>query len=117
MADTLAVQLTLDGYVVATAYAADEAIQKIEAHQPHCVLLDIDMPDIDGYELATLLRHRYKDDIVLIAVTGSSEQEARIKETFAVVDHHFQKPVEPAALRRILPPVRAADPHHARPST
>ena len=46
VADTLAMQLTLDGYDVATAYAANDAIQRIEAHQPHCVLPDISMPDI-----------------------------------------------------------------------
>ena len=121
VADALAAQLTLDGYRVATAYAADDAIRRIEALQPHCVLLDIGMPDIDGYELATLLRHRYKDDIVLIAVTGSDEKAARVADTFALVDHYFQKPLDPAALRKLLPPLRAggraAERQHAGPAT
>lgn len=103
VADALSMQLTLAGYRVATAYDAYQAIQLIEAHQPHCVLLDIGMPGIDGYELATLLRHRYKDDIVLIAVTGLDEKQARVADTFQVVDHYLQKPIDPTKLNQILP--------------
>lgn len=116
VADALSMQLSLDGYRVATAYDADEAIRRIEEHRPHCVLLDIGMPGMDGYELATLLRHRYKDDIVLVAVTGWSERQACVADAFAVVDHYFQKPLEPAALRKILPPLRGPDRHHAGPA-
>ena len=64
------------------------------------------MPGIDGYELATLLRHRYNDDIVQIAVTGWSDSDARVADTFSVVDHYLQKPVDPTRLRRLLPPLR-----------
>ena len=103
VADTLAMQLTLDGYTVHTAYSAAEAILEIEEHHPHCVLLDIDMPDIDGYEFVTLLRHRFKDDVVLIAVSGSDEAQARVSETFSMVDHYFRKPIDTRALRKVLP--------------
>jgi DNA-binding response OmpR family regulator len=104
VADALAAQLALDGYSVRTAYAADDAIRSIEAELPHCVLLDIRMPEIDGCELATILRHRFKDEIVLIAVTGSTEDEVRARDTFAVVDHWFLKPIEPKVLRQVIPP-------------
>lgn len=105
-ADTLAMLLSSDGYSVATAQSGEEAILTIEEHKPHCVILDIGMPGIDGYELATLLRHRYNDEIVLVAVTGWSDREARVADTFAVVDHYYQKPVDPERLRRLLPPLR-----------
>jgi CheY-like chemotaxis protein len=105
-AETLAMLLSTDGYSVATALSGEEAILAIEKHSPHCVILDIAMPGIDGYELATLLRHRYNNDIVLIAVTGWSDREARVADTFAVVDHYFQKPVDPNHLRRLLPALR-----------
>ena len=103
VADALSMQLTLVGYRVATAYDAYQAIQMIEANQPHCVLLDIGMPGIDGYELATQLRHRYNDDIVLIAVTGLDEKQARVADTFKVVDHYLQKPIDLSKLNKILP--------------
>ena len=105
-ADTLAMLLSMDGYSVSTAHSGEEAILLIEARNPHCVILDIAMPGIDGYELATLLRHRYGDDIVLIAVTGWNDSDARVADTFSVVDHYFQKPVEPQMLRRLLPALR-----------
>jgi CheY-like chemotaxis protein len=105
-ADTLAMLLSTDGYSVATALSGEEAILAIEKHSPHCVILDIAMPGIDGYELATLIRHRYNNDIVLIAVTGAAQSEARVADTFAVVDHYFQKPVDPNQLRRLLPALR-----------
>lgn len=107
-ADTLAMLLSADGYSVATALSGEEAILEIEKHRPHCVILDIAMPGIDGYELATLLRHRYNDDIVLIAVTGWSDSDARVADTFSVVDHYLQKPVDPTRLRRLLPPLRTS---------
>jgi CheY-like chemotaxis protein len=116
VADALSMQLSLDGYSVATAYDADDAIRRIEGHQPQCVLLDIGMPGIDGYELATLLRHRFKDDIVLIAVTGSDEREARVSDAFAVVDHYFQKPLDLNALRKILPSLLGAGRPRSRPA-
>lgn len=105
-ADTLAMVLSLDGYSVATAHSGEEAILLVEKHKPHCVILDIAMPGIDGYELATLLRHRYDNDIVLIAVTGWTDSVARVADTFSVVDHYFQKPVDPDRLRRLLPTLR-----------
>ena len=108
VADALAMQLTLDGYQVSTALSAQQAVLCIESMQPHCVLIDIAMPDIDGYELACMLRHRFKDDVVLVAITGSSASEARVKDTFAVVDHYFQKPLHPDALRKVLRPLSKA---------
>lgn len=101
-ADTLAVKLQLDGYEVRTAYSAEQAILEIEQSQPHCVLLDICMPGIDGYELATLLRHRFKNDVVLIAVTGADETEPRVANAFAIVDHYLKKPVDSIELRKLL---------------
>jgi DNA-binding response OmpR family regulator len=103
VADTLAMQLKMAGYSVHTAYSAADAILAIEQNHPHCVLLDIDMPGIDGYELVTLLRHRFKNELVLIAVSGWDDEQARVTETFSMVDHYFRKPVDTRALRKVLP--------------
>jgi DNA-binding response OmpR family regulator len=74
----------------------------IEAFHPHAVMLDVNMPGIDGYELATLLRHRYADEIVLIAVTGADAEQDRVASTFAIVDHYFQKPIDAKKLAKLL---------------
>ncbi len=104
--------LSLDGYTVKTAHSGEEALALIAQVKPHCVLLDIGKPGIDGYDLAMLLRQQYADDIVLIAVTGWDTQLARVADTFAVVDHYFQKPVETAQLRKLLRPLERFSANH-----
>ena len=55
-----------------------------------------------GRELTRLLRERYGDAMVLIAVSGSDPDDERVSQTFDNVDHYFRKPVDRAALRRLL---------------
>jgi DNA-binding response OmpR family regulator len=106
VADMLSVALQIDGYAVRVAYDATEALVAIEEHRPHCVLLDINMPGIDGCELSKRLREKHGDDIVLVAITGSDNQDQRVADTFARVDHYLRKPVDPMAMRKVLPPIR-----------
>lgn len=103
VADTLTMQLQLDGYTVFTAYSSTQAIPVIEEHCPDGVLFDIGMPEIDGHELATLIRHRYRDDLILVAVTGSDESQPRVSAAIRMADHCLRKPVDLAALRKLFP--------------
>ena len=105
IADALAFALENDGYKVWVAYDGLQALDLIEKHQPHCVIFDINMPSLDGSELSKRLRERHGDDLVLIAITGWSETDSRVAEAFARVDHYLKKPVDPAVLRKVLPPV------------
>lgn len=105
-AATLALLLELDGYKVRVAHDAQEALALIDSFAPHCMLFDIDMPGVDGYELCRNVRARHDSDIVLIAVTGHSTQDPRVVSAFAMADHYFSKPVDPALLRKLLPPLR-----------
>ena len=104
-AEVLAETLALSGYKVWIATDGAGALALIETHRPHCVLLDIGMPGMDGNELTRTLRTRYGDDIVLIAVTGREHDDERVSDTFARVDHYLQKPVDADVLRKLLPPV------------
>lgn len=104
-AEALGFGLELDGYKVRIAHDGASALSLIEEFKPHCVLLDVDMPGIDGSELSTRLRKRYGDDLVMVAVTGWSETDERVSRTFACVDHYLKKPVDPAELRKVLPPL------------
>ena len=101
-ADMLAAALELDGYQVQTATSGERALPLIEQFRPHMVLLDVAMPGMDGHELTRELRQRYGDAMVLIAVSGSDPDDARVTQTFDSVDHYFRKPVDLAALRRLL---------------
>ena len=104
-AETLAMALRLDGYSVWIARDGREALTVIEGCSPHCVLLDVDMPGLDGSELSKRLRERYGDDVVLIAVTGWGVEDERVARTFDCVDHYLKKPFDPVVLRKLLPPL------------
>ena len=101
-ADMLAAALELDGYEVQTATSGERALPLIEQFRPHMVLLDVNMPGMDGRELTRQLRERYGDAMVLIAVSGSDPSDERVSQTFDSVDHYFRKPIDLAALRRLL---------------
>ena len=104
-AQTLAMLLELDGYCVSLAYDGQQALELAGSWAPHCVLFDIEMPGIDGFDLCKRIR-ALDSDIVLIAVTAHPSQDARVAGAFAVADHYFSKPVDPALLRKLLPPLR-----------
>ena len=103
-AESLAMLLKMDGYSVRLAFSAEEALNAIDTATPLCVLLDIAMPGMDGLDLARQLRARFGDDVILVAVTGSSGSEPRVDETFSLVDHYFVKPVLASDIRQIFPP-------------
>jgi DNA-binding response OmpR family regulator len=105
-ADALAEILRIDGYDVRVAHDGASALSVIAEHRPHCALFDIDMPGLNGAELAARLRDQYGDDIVLIAVTGWGEEDRRVASAFSQADHYLRKPVDTAALRKLLPPLR-----------
>ena len=104
-AAVLAMALELDGYSVATAHNGREAFEAIARQLPHCVMMDVDMPEIDGCELSLRLRERYGNDIVLIAMSGRDEADSRVAQTFLRVDHYLRKPFELSVLRKLLPPL------------
>jgi two-component system, OmpR family, response regulator VicR len=106
-AEMLACALQMDGYTVWTAYDGLRALSMIEEHTPHCVLLDIDLPGLDGNELCRWVRERYVDDIVLIAVSGWDIADRRVADGFARADHYLRKPVDLSDLRRMLPPIHS----------
>src|SRR5664279_5924628 len=104
-ADTLAAVLEYDGYTVRVAHEGSEALAMIAEFQPHCVILDVNMPGLDGNDLSAELRRRHGADIVLIAISGAQASDRRVGQTFERVDHYLKKPLDPEALRRVLPPL------------
>lgn len=104
IAESLAAALTLNGYEVRVACDGPQALRVIDTFEPHCVLLDIQMPGMDGRELARELRQRYGDDIVLVAVTGYGDENIGVSADFARIDHSLRKPIDLTLLEQILPP-------------
>ena len=80
-----------------------DALDMVSTFQPEVVLLDIGLPEMDGYEVARRLRRLAgMEECLLIAFTGRGHEDdvRRCKE--AGIDCHLLKPVEPALLREFL---------------
>ncbi|MEX0610587.1 MAG: response regulator, partial [Pirellulales bacterium] len=85
------------------------AIKLAAEFRPDVVLLDIGMPQIDGYETARLIRQEpWGSTLVLAALTGWGQEDDKRRTREAGFDHHFVKPVEPAVLQKFLADCKAA---------
>ena len=102
-ADSLSLMLEADGHEVRTAYDGAEAVKAALEFQAEVILLDIGMPNLNGYDAARMIRQQQGDrDVTLIAITGWGHEENRRRTKEAGVDLHLVKPVEPAVLRQAL---------------
>jgi len=104
-AESLGALLAINGYTVRTTTSTAEVIDEVVRWRPHCVMLDIDMPGMDGIELSRRLRAAADEDLVVIAVTGWGPASQVFSEDFVHIDHCLRKPVDPAQLARLLPPI------------
>jgi len=113
-ADTTAALLRSSGHEVSVAYDAHEALQQAAQQAPQALVLDIGLPDVDGYELARRLRRMPQTaQAVLIALTGYGQEQDRERSRAAGFDHHLVKPAEPLVLGRLLADVaRKLAPHN-----
>ena len=91
------------GYEVKLAYTGHEAIEVAGGFRPEVVLLDLDLPGMDGYEVASRLRREecYRD-ATIIAVSGYGQEEDRRRSKEAGFDHHLVKPLDHDALLSLL---------------
>ncbi len=95
--------LTLHGHEVRTAENGTAGLAEAERFRPDIVLLDIGLPDIDGYEVARRLRARENGDGArLVALTGYGQSEDEAAAYAAGFDRHMTKPVAPESLARTL---------------
>ncbi len=99
----LARLLELLGHDVQTAHDGPTAIATARVHRPEFVLLDLGLPGMDGYQVATLLRQEQGfQDAVIIAVSGHGEEDDRRRSRAAGFDHHLVKPVDHTVLVALL---------------
>jgi PAS domain S-box-containing protein len=101
-ADSLAMLCESEGHVARVAYSSSEALEAAPLLQPDVALLDIGLPDIDGYELARRLRRKGETSPLLIAVTGYGQAEDRLRAQSAGFDYHFVKPVNIDSLLKLF---------------
>lgn len=102
-ADSLALLLQAVGHDVEAVHSSRAALERIKSFSPDVALLDIGLPEIDGYELAKRLRATPEFAAVrLVAVTGYGQAEDRQRARAVGFDDHLVKPVDLPALERAL---------------
>jgi CheY-like chemotaxis protein len=113
-ATTLALVLKMDGHLTHVVQNGLDALDAFESFSPDIVLLDIGLPEMDGYEVATRLRRSNRAiDPLLIAVTGYGQADDRERSKAAGFDHHLVKPVDLAALLSLCAEAGKRPGHHA----
>jgi CheY-like chemotaxis protein len=102
-ADMLAAALSAKGYQTRVAHDGPAALLTAEKFRPAIAFLDLGLPVMDGYELATRL-HEIPElrNLRLIAVTGYGQESDRRKTRQAGFHHHLVKPVDLQAVDEVL---------------
>lgn len=90
--DIVRMRLSIYGYEVDLAYSGEEALEKVARSVPDLMVLDVQMPGIDGYEVCRRLRSDPAlDDLRIIMLTSSEDKHAAFE---AGVDDYLNKDVD-----------------------
>lgn len=102
-ANLIGMLLETAGHHTIIRHHANDAIEQVSDNMPQVCLLDIGLPEMDGYELAQRIRALPGgDDVLLIALTGYGAMEDRSKSMQAGFNYHLVKPCDPKELMNIL---------------
>jgi CheY-like chemotaxis protein len=102
-ADSLTMVLGFDGHEVLAVYTGLQAIEQAERFKPDVMLIDIGLPDVDGYEVARRIRAvPALQSICLVAVTGYGQDADKNRAHEAGFSEHLVKPIEFPTLERVL---------------
>ena len=103
-----ATNLRLDGFDVIEAANGQEGLQRVDEDAPDLVLLDIRMPVLDGFELATAVRRNHRTSHVpVVFLTGEATRDAEERAAAIGAAGYFTKPFDPAAVSRFISDVLA----------
>jgi signal transduction histidine kinase/DNA-binding response OmpR family regulator len=101
--ESLARLLQRTGHEVETALDGATGLKAARAFRPEVIFLDIGLPEMNGYEIAKLLRQdRDLDKVMIIAMTGYGQEEDRRKAHEAGFDGHMVKPADPGDVEKLL---------------
>jgi len=102
-ADTLGALLDTLGANVSVVYTGRAALEALDTFRPDVVILDIGMPEMDGYDVARRIRSRADGaHVLLIALTGWGQNHDKERARMAGFDHHVVKPPDIDALRELV---------------
>ncbi|CAD6561990.1 Sensor histidine kinase RcsC [Paraburkholderia hiiakae] len=100
---SLGMLLELEGHEVTTANNGRDAIRLVAEIRPEVAIIDVGMPDVDGFDVARAVRSdRSLDDITLVALTGYAAESDKSRALAAGFDYHLTKPLSLEKLRSLL---------------
>lgn len=97
-----AMLLKENGCLTEEAETGEDALEKLRAEVFDAVLMDIQLPDMDGYTVTQAIRSELKNNLPIIALTGYAQVGEREKCISIGMDDYLQKPVSEAALQSAL---------------
>jgi signal transduction histidine kinase len=100
--ETLATLLRLLGHQVEEAATGPEGVRRALDTRPQVALIDLGLPQLDGYEVARQVRAALGASVLLVALTGHASEEHRNRTAEAGFDAHLAKPVELEQLEAVL---------------
>ncbi|WP_433501503.1 response regulator transcription factor [Sphaerimonospora sp. CA-214678] len=99
----IAVNLTLEGFEVETAYDGQDCLDRVAEVDPDVITLDVMMPRMDGWETATRLRtDEDTSHIRVVLITARAQEDDRRRGLGTGVDAYLTKPFDPAELIQIV---------------
>jgi CheY-like chemotaxis protein len=103
LAISLSILLKLVGFDVETVHNGRDAVTAAKNRRPDVLLLDIGLPDLDGYRVARLFRSDEQlKGVFIIAISGYSPDMFLERSTPGDFDHYFTKPVDFKTLLPLL---------------
>jgi PAS domain S-box-containing protein len=103
VADSLVTLLGAMGHEARAAYSGDAGLREALTFRPEIVLLDIDMPSMNGYDVAHNLREQQKDPAPkIVALTGWGQESDKIRASDAGFHRYLVKPLTREALESVL---------------
>jgi signal transduction histidine kinase len=109
-AESVAMYLRLEGHEVKVVTNAHHAISSAAVFAPQVAVLDIGLPELDGYYLARRLKQQASSELTLIALTGYGQKEDRERALEAGFDHFFVKPTDPREIQAVIASGRKPEP-------
>ena len=107
----IAVNLTLEGFDVATANDGQDCLDKVQAIDPDVITLDVMMPRLDGWETAVQLRKAsWTAHIKVVLITARAQEDDMTRGTNVGEDAYLTKPFDPGEMIRVVRELAGAPP-------
>lgn len=93
--------LEMDGYEILEAATGREGLAKVQAHQPDCILVDLLMPDINGFEFLQVLQ-KQNSTIPKIVISADIQESSRQQALALGATQFLSKPVKEQEVRQVV---------------